>query len=337
MNLNLVSGINYFCDLVSANSSAPSLSSEIRRVSAKYIGMHTLQCDFMPLKAQLEQFVERHPIQVQFLNLTVQIRAETTRLAAAAVSTIIASTTLYAFNCSHFSECSQCLHPHLAGSCMWCASHSRCVFVRQNILTRQSIVTKQNNEVADVAECPGEIEFYQRRDVCTSMKVALQSSLPLGPVEVAYMADSRVGELLNLAIKNRHLTYQTRFKCVFTPNKTAHGDQLLPPSSSAVKWGSAQTMSPRNDVLLNVNSFDCVFAPYAAKWLDSNVALQRVYFSVWWSNSKNEWSQVKNDQGDEENSLHQDRNYSNENNFIELKVINCEVIQFVCFGKGESS
>lgn len=265
-----------------------------------------LQCDFMAIKSKLEHLIAHNPIENKFLNLTLEIRAETTRYTSSNVGTLVASTNLYAFNCSYFNECNQCLSPLLGGSCIWCASNSRCIFVRENIFSRKSIITRENGYVD--TECPNEIEYYQNRDVCTSMK-AKRISEPntnkeVTPIEVAYSADTKLADFLHLIIKNRHLNYQTKFKCLFTSNRSVNANDLQQQTTtsqfSLVKWGSAQHLSSSGGNGLNLNSFDCIFSPYASAWLKKNMESQSVYFSVWWSSMSStsrqeKWTLVKID------------------------------------------
>jgi hypothetical protein len=245
----------------------------------------------MPLKSKLEHMIAHAPILKKFLNLTLEIRAIDTRL--------IASTNLYAFNCTHFTECTQCLSPRLRSSCIWCAANSRCIFVKETILSRKSIITRANGYLD--TECPNEIEYYQHMDVCTSMQVVNKKS----SIEVAYAADTKLADLLHLTIKNRHLNYQTKFKCVFTKNQSILNDDndiLLSSYSTALKWGSAHSLpfnynkSMDDNVEQNLNSFDCIYSPYGGgggTWLNTHLDSQRVYFSVWWSTNQEKWTQVK--------------------------------------------
>jgi len=291
LNLNLIPSISYFCDIVSNNNT----SSSLKRVTAKYVRANVLQCDFMPLKSRLEHMIALAPIQQKFLNLTLEIRAIDTRL--------LASTNLYAFNCTHFTECSQCLSPRLGSSCIWCAANSRCTFVKETILSRKSIITRANGYLD--TECPNEIEYYQSMDVCTSMQVVNRENANKSKkrIEVAYAADTKLADLLHLTIKNRHLNYQTKFKCVFTKNQsTLNNDILLSSYSTALKWGSAHTMpfnfnkSMEDNADQNLNSFDCIYSPYGGgggTWLNKHLDSQRVYFSVWWSTNQEKWTQVK--------------------------------------------
>ena len=290
--------------MINSNNNNFNQIHGLKRVPAKYIRMRTLQCDFLPVKSKLEQLVALNPIAQKFLNITLEIRAETTRYTASNLGTLVASTNLYAFNCSYFNECSQCLSPQLGGSCIWCASNSRCIFVKETIFSRKSIITRQNDFVD--TECPNEIEYYQNRDVCTNMKVSRlletnnannnYNSKKLSTIEVSYSADTKLADFLRLIIKNRHLNYQTKFKCVFSQNQSVNANDLIQFSNqfSSVKWGSAQ-LSGNGDGI-NLNSFDCVYSPYAISWMKKNLDSQLTYFSVWWSSStsqKEKWTQVK--------------------------------------------
>jgi hypothetical protein len=114
------------------------------------------------------------PIEAKLANLSVEIRAAVTTQTSLVQqklfelnpdTTLIATTELYAFNCSYFTQCDQCLHAELNSGCVWCAKNSRCVF---NTATANTI----NLFDADYeqSQCPHEVEFYRNAssDVCTS-------------------------------------------------------------------------------------------------------------------------------------------------------------------------
>ena len=149
LNLNLIPSIKYFCDVLTNPTQfrlsdekkayptigmpASSAYTSLKTVSANYINESSLQCDLISIKHKFEQLIRRHPIEKKFVNITIQIRAESasTSLGSTMTSTLVASANLYAFNCSYFKECSQCLSPKLGGSCVWCDSNAKCIFDRQ--------------------------------------------------------------------------------------------------------------------------------------------------------------------------------------------------------------
>lgn len=224
-------------------------------------------------------------------------------------TTLIASTTLYTFNCSYLTECSQCLSAQLGGSCVWCAKNSKCVFAKSS-----------TSPVLD-AECPNEIEFYRGSladshvdSMCTSLQwvYAAKKGTPTAPspasirrVEIAYSAETSLAQTTSgqyrLAIKNPHRNYQLNFKCVFSKRKSVSAEELYGQgSSSDVEWLPEDSVASQTP---NMYPFDCKYAPYNdAKQLSPDIALQSVYLSVWWSSqpsggyqsrSMEGWNQVK--------------------------------------------
>ena len=129
------------------------------------------------------------------------------------------------------------------------------------------------------------------------------------PIEIAYTADTKLSDFVRLLVKNRHFQYQSEFKCVFTQENTIGVNDMRTKSVKMTsnwqfKWRQAQTSASSE---LNMNSFDCSYSPYASKWLRPDVALQKVYFSLWWLTSANDWNQVKIES--DEDDLHQSQNY----------------------------
>lgn len=327
LNLKLLPSIQYYCDI---NTSTPSSMS---RVTASYINENSLRCDLMQIKSKFEQMIRSNPIERRYANVSLQIRTSTGSKSSLSTS-LIASTNLYAFNCSYFKDCSQCLNRQLAGSCIWCASNSKCIFSKQQSLaSKQSILSSA--DLIESAECPNEIEYYQRPtnlqkpDVCTSFSMRPQTDVP-SKIEIPYSADSNLGQFVQLYVKNRHLNYQFKFKCLFTRTRSAQASSKL--TSSDLNWLAENEMRANDEI-----PFDCVYSPYSdVNQLEPDMALQTVYMSVWWSSSLQTnkltslagWNQIKFGAGGEDGE--QDEESASEKSFVEISVINCKVKASSC-------
>ncbi len=197
----------------------------------------------------------------------------------------IATTDLFAFNCSYFKDCAQCLSPKLGGSCVWCASNSKCIFAKQKVerisYLASSLASLNENE------CPNEIEFYkvggQSTSLCTSYSLTNTQS---PKIEVAYSGDSN----LSILLRNPRSDYQTSFKCVFTKNKAVnpkfkvYATNLVKDTRSVLinKSGPVEGLMQSNDS--SQVKYVCKYSPYTdLNQVDSGKALQNVYLSVWWS------------------------------------------------------
>ena len=308
LNLRLIPNIKYFCD-VNTNfnefsSNSIHYSTTLNRIEALYLNESYLQCDLRPIKTKFQKIIRQVPIEKKLANLTLQIRAAAAASVSNSVATTLLSTVkLFAFNCTYFTQCGQCLSKELNGGCVWCASNSKCVFAQDT----------GNNQL-----CPNESEYYSsnNNNMCTSFtitKTALKKQ-----IEIAYSSDSNLSQHSHMVIQNRRPNYQTEFKCIFS--KTRQINNSIKYTSSNLTW--------LNDINEIDNKFDCIYSPYKdTNQLDADNAFQTVYMSVWWSN-KDKWNQVrfKSDHLD----LFQDEESLQQENFIEIDIINCKVKASSC-------
>lgn len=284
LSFNLLPSKEYFCVL-----------SE-QKIKASYLP------DTGELSCNLGQDKTRFGlIKSKFSNLSLEIRAG---------SNLIASTSLYAFNCSYFKDCNQCLSKQLSGSCTWCAKNSKCIY----------------SSKLD-AQCPNEVEYYNSGiSMCTSMQ--MQKTSP--KLEIPFSADSTLTQMLQPLIENRHKTYQKTFKCVFSKNKISNKARGLNFTSTNLNWLSGEDGK--------LTPFDCVYSPLNDPQLDPQSALQTVYLSVWWSSKENdqtrsllEWNQVKFKRENEEDLFSEkDKASLNENDYLEINILNCEIKASSC-------
>ena len=184
----------------------------------------------------MESVFRQSPIERRILNVSIQIRA---RKRSSSLSTsLIAHSQLYAFNCSYFTDCGQCLSRQLSGSCVWCAKNSKCIFA-------------SGNAAAAARQCPNEIDFYSRtssssKDLCTSFSIVkLEKSTattpvveqPLGgiKVDIPFSADSSLVQFTRLNVRNVK-EYQKSFVCLFTKRASVIKNSQSRFSKSNFKW-----------------------------------------------------------------------------------------------------
>jgi hypothetical protein len=226
-NMNLLpSPYVYFCDF--------SLGSNMTRVVATMYN-ETLRCDLTSNRNTIEAAFRQNPIERKLINVSVQIRAGQSHTAL--TTSLIANTHLYAFNCSYFADCGQCLSRHLSGSCVWCARNSRCAFAAASRDAKQR-------------ECPNELDFYSRdlsdsnKDLCTSfsIKKLSESSMPSEneraesvKVDIPYSAESQLAQLTKLDIKNAK-DHQKSFVCLFTKTRQINRFEQTRFTKSDLKW-----------------------------------------------------------------------------------------------------
>jgi len=306
LNLKLLPHVKYFCD-VNTNfnefsSNSIHYSTTLNRIDAIYLNESHIECDLRPIKVKFQKIIRQLPIEKKLANLTLQIRAASSYVSDSVATTLLSNTKLFAFNCSYFTQCNQCLNKELNGGCMWCGSNSRCVFAQENTL------------------CPNESEYYssENNDMCTRF-TTVKGNIKKR-IEIAYSSDSNLSQHSEMIIQNRRTNYQTEFKCVFT--KVRALNQSIKYTATSLIW------------LDNENRFDCIYSPYKdLAQLDSESAFQTVYLSIWWSSSFGS-SNLKNYHQVRFKSDHFDLFDDEENllqeNFIEINVVNCRVKATSC-------
>lgn len=346
LNLNLFQKtIDYFCDVnVNFNHFSArsfSYSTTLNRIKGIPNEKNELSCNLTMIKKKLQKFVRQVPIEAKLANLTVEIRAaESYKETLPQLTTLIATTTLYAFNCSYFKQCGQCLNPKLNSGCVWCAKNSKCVY---NTKIENSINLFDYNY--EETQCPNEIEFYRNRnsDVCTSFSTQNQSK---PKIKLPLTADSELSKFTQLSIKHRRLSFQFKFKCVFTNTDIITNTTKL--LGSNLIWPSNKNLD------YNQNPFDCIFSPYMMKDIDTHAPIQKVYLSVWWSSrvdknqlnsylpsstrseqldSLNGWNQIQfktSESTNESEMFFKDDSLLNKNNFIHIDVVSCNVKAVSC-------
>lgn len=195
LNINLLTNVEYYCDINTNinnnnNNNLNNHQHQATRVQAIYMNVSTLKCNLAPIKAKLELMTRQNPIRRRFVNVSLQIRANTHMLnninynnnynnnynsptplvgamassatATSLTTSLIASASLFTFNCSYFTGCAQCLNKQLGNSCVWCAKNAKCIF--------------SQHQQQQYAECPNEIEFYStsssiNNNMCTSFSM----------------------------------------------------------------------------------------------------------------------------------------------------------------------
>jgi hypothetical protein len=314
LNLKLLPNVKYFCD-VNTNFNEFSLANSIHyttslnRVDATFLNESHLQCDLRIIKTKFQKIIKQMPIQRKLANLTLQIRAAASSMSDS-TTTLLSKTKLFAFNCSYFKQCSQCLNKELNGGCVWCGSNSKCVFAQDS------------NSM-----CSNESEFYSlgSNEMCTSF--SLFKNKVKKRIEIAYSADSSLSQHSDMLIHNRRRNYQSDFKCIFT--KTPYINSSVRFTSSKLIWLNTNEFNTQNE-----NKFDCLYSPYKeTNQLNSEAAFQTVYMSIWWSKSQsnvglNNWNQVKLKY--DSIDMFQDESKLLEENFIEINVVNCRVKAASC-------
>lgn len=303
LNLKLLPKLKYFCDI---SAESDKIKFDQRLVNAKYlVESGNLKCDLSSIKYKLlnSEFSKNE----KFLNFTVQLRTESSK--GITNLPIISSTNLYAFNCSYFKDCNRCLSDQLGGSCTWCSKNSQCVFTNQ------------------IKQCLNDFR-HENSNTCTMLST---DSFKQSKIEIPYSADSRLSQMTGLNIKNRNLNYQQSFKCVFSSSKYLSKNQNF--TVSDVIWKTDQNLDETQ------TPFDCIYSPYKDfTKINSNLALQTVYMSVWWSPQQNntfdlnqEWNQIKFlnfDKFDLLNDFNVEK--ENENNFLQINILNCELKASSC-------
>lgn len=325
LNIDILNGIDYYCVLN---------NEENFEIKAQIMNKNTLKCDLMKLKSNFENVMQLNPIRKKFQNISIAIKSVHLDQDKNA-SIQISKSDLIAFNCTHFNDCNQCLNKRLNGSCGWCSSTSKCIFTSNNI-----------------NECPNENPNSASYSLnqCTSYSLGENSfsSSSGSKLEVAYSGDSEI----TLLLRNPRSEHQTNFICVFSKTKLLNNNNKLNKfkiiSSSLARDSRFLTVKTNQDSNQNNQiPFICKYSPYTDPNLDSNLALQNVYLSVWWSSFNDQqniknfegWNQIQFKQSDSE--INEDslslfdnddstQDYIYENNFIELNVINCKVKASSC-------
>lgn len=260
-----------------------------------------LSCDLQKIRKKLPS----NYVDSKFVNLSLEIRTD---------RALLVKSNLIAFNCSYFSDCSQCLEPKLSGGCSWCAKNAKCVFSHQ----------------ADWA-CPNESNFYNLSnsdrspaDICTTFSSSNQLNANL---EIPYSTDSNLTDYNKFYINNPYPEFQTSFKCVFTKEKIFHNYQSFKFTSTNLKWLSS-------DTALKKSYFNCEYSPSKDKIvIDANSPMQTIYMSIWWSSQAYEL----NSSVDLRSKWHQVKFFTNLSNgrmpdsdFVQISVINCEIKASSC-------
>lgn len=287
--------ISYFCDVnVNFNdfsATQPSYSTTLNRIQAIVLDQNRLSCNLTLIKDKLQRFIRQVPIEAKLANLSVEIRAQQTpSVESKQAATLITGSQLFAFNCSYFTQCDQCLHPKLNSGCVWCAKNARCAFNTANSKTVNLF-----DEGYEQRQCPNEVEFYRNAssEVCTSFSSL--SSKQLSTFQVPLTADSNIGKFTDLAIKNRRLSYQFKFRCLFTTTNVIDRNSRtqLPLLASNLIWRTGTgTLLGNSDY--KHSPFDCVFSPHLMADIDHSQARQKVYLSVWWSNKVDDGNLLTN-------------------------------------------
>ncbi len=158
---------------------------------------------------------------------------------------------------------------------MWCGKNSKCIF-------NTKLPNAQNLFATDEqAQCPGEVEFYrQPGDVCTSFSTQPSTGATL--LTVPFNDDSHLSKFVQMWVRNRRLSYQFSFKCVFTRSDNNCAEPLL---ASGLIWDTKASLSDGHS---KQSPFDCVLSPYLMRDIDASLPVQTVFMSVWWSSEIDE-------------------------------------------------
>ena len=340
LNMPLVANLTYTCHL--------SNNKNVRTV-ALLDNKNSIECDMRSLLLA-RQLDNNNKVGA----LSLEIRAAVANNSSSSSSSnnessvralLLVSTRLVAFNCSRMRECGACLAARLAGSCVWCASESRCVLAR----TQQQQSTCSGGEYSNT---------------CVGFSLTGQSPPPntekRSKLSMAYSADTD--------IQVRLLNYATM---PMPPSLDNQQQQQQPQTSSLIKCvfttsPSWQQQTTTSDEVVATSELDvdgsCHFAAYKSARLDATLALQRVYMSLWSvtrsddddddesrstqlalvsslnnNNTPNASPSSSSSNGEDEDDMIEldDENdaaasTTSSSNFVELSVINCRVQASSC-------
>ncbi len=270
-----------------------------------------LTCNLTLIKTSLQKFIKQVPIEARFANISVEIRASTTSNDEPTV--LFTTTNLFAYNCSYFEQCDQCLNPVLNSGCVWCAKNSKCVF---NTKLPNALNLFTDGDMYEEEQCPGEVEFYREStDVCTSFSTTHDTATGL---TIPFSDDSNLSKFFQMSVKNRRLSYQSNFKCVFTrTNELSNENGTESFLASNLIWDTQTSLSDYKNL-----PFDCVFSPYLMQDIQASLPVQTVYMSVWWSSKINEDSMASTRLDSSLNGWHQLQFLSNNNQSLIVSVQN---------------
>ena len=339
LNLRLLKAADYFCDVnVNLNQfSAKSLSysTMLNRVQAARIPPTTLQCNLTHIKHKFRQLIRQVPIETKFANLTMQIRAllSSEESTTSGVPTILATTSLYAFNCSYFTRCDQCLSPHLGAGCVWCAANDKCVF---NTRLGNEVHNELFASDYEDASCPNELDRMEAASVCTSFALNATTTTTTASqhhhhiIQIPYSAESSISRFTQLSIGSEQHSYPLKLRCFFTKSDEARV-QLL--GSSELTW-TGEVNS------LNRRVYDCTCSPHLIEGMRADVAAQSVYLSVWWTTSQTfddelvhnltGWNQIRSGETNAALDLFAPDDLLNKKDFIRVDILNCDMKASSC-------
>ena len=274
------------------------------------------------------------PIETKFANLTMQIRALlSTEGSTSGVPTLLTTASLYAFNCSYFTRCDQCLSAHLGGGCVWCATNAKCVFN-----TRLDSGEARNNFFAhdyEETSCPNELDRMESTSVCTSFVLNATNTATtsqLHSIQIPYSAESSISRFTQLSIGSEQHNYPLKFRCFFTKSGDARL-QLL--GSSELTWTGEVNA-------LNRRVYDCTCSPHLIQGMRADVAAQSVYLSVWWTTSQTlldddelvhnltGWNQIRSAETNAALDLFAADDLLNKKDFIRVDILNCDMKASSC-------
>jgi hypothetical protein len=199
----MASSFVYYCNFTVSGSSGSS------RIVATLSNNDTLQCNLSTGKGRIESTFRASPIDRKLVNVFAQIRAS-------AAKTKSANTQLYAFNCSFFTDCAQCLSRQLSERCVWCAWNSRCVFASA---PRDDFYSHSANSNKDLCT-----SFSAVRKNVLDTSVVDEAAITSGKqsaavnVDIPISAKTNLAPLAKLNLKNVK-EHQKSFVCLFTKTR----------------------------------------------------------------------------------------------------------------------